>query len=81
MATPFCSLVLIVPILQNLNSHQQNEAVAPNQLWGLVIAHHCDRPHHWVDFELELMQQLADQISIALAQAQLRLMLRGRKAE
>jgi len=62
---------LIVPILQNLNSHQQNEAVAPNQLWGLVIAHHCDRPHHWVDFELELMQQLADQISIALAQAQL----------
>jgi PAS domain S-box-containing protein len=36
-----------------------------------VIAHHCDRPHHWADFELELMQQLADQISIALAQAQL----------
>jgi two-component system, OmpR family, sensor histidine kinase VicK len=66
---------LIVPILQNLNSHQhshqQNEALAPNQLWGLVIAHHCDRPHHWADFELELMQQLADQISIALAQAQL----------
>ena len=62
---------LIVPILQNLNSHQQHEAIAPNQLWGLLIAHHCDRPHHWVDFELELMQQLADQISIALAQAQL----------
>jgi two-component system, OmpR family, sensor histidine kinase VicK len=66
---------LIVPILQNLNSHQQspqqNDAIAPNQLWGLVIAHHCDRPHHWADFELELMQQLADQISIALAQAQL----------
>ena len=62
---------LIVPILQNFNSHQQNEAIAPNQLWGLVIAHHCDRPHHWDDFELELMQQLADQISIALAQAQL----------
>ena len=56
---------LIVPILQNLNSHQQNEAIAPNQLWGLVIAHHCDRPHYWADFELELMQQLADQISIA----------------
>jgi two-component system, OmpR family, sensor histidine kinase VicK len=66
---------LIVPILQNFNSHQQspqqNDAIAPNQLWGLVIAHHCDQPHHWADFELELMQQLADQISIALAQAQL----------
>ena len=62
---------LIVPILQNLSSHQQNEINTPNQLWGLLIAHHCDRPHHWVDFELELMQQLADHISIALAQAQL----------
>lgn len=62
---------LIVPIVQNLNSHQQSEAKSENQLWGLLIAHHCDRPRRWLDFELELMQQLADQISIALAQAQL----------
>lgn len=62
---------LIVPILQNLNSHQQNESKSQNQLWGLLIAHHCDRPRRWGNFELELMQQLADQISIALAQAQL----------
>ncbi|MFN6569318.1 ATP-binding protein [Dendronalium sp. ChiSLP03b] len=62
---------LIVPILQNLNSHQQNESKSQNQLWGLLIAHHCDCPRRWGDFELELMQQLADQISIALAQAQL----------
>ncbi|WP_082429632.1 ATP-binding protein [Pseudanabaena sp. 'Roaring Creek'] len=61
---------MIVPILQNLNSHQQNEAVSPSQLWGLLIAHHCDRPYKWLDFELELMQQLADQIGIALSQAQ-----------
>jgi len=59
---------LIVPILQSLNSH---ESATQNQLWGLLIVHHCDRPHEWVNFELELMQQLADQISIALAQAQL----------
>ncbi|MBW4616238.1 MAG: PAS domain S-box protein [Desmonostoc vinosum HA7617-LM4] len=62
---------LIVPILQNLNSHQQNESQTQNKLWGLLIAHHCHHPRRWVDFELELMQQLADQISIALAQAQL----------
>lgn len=61
---------MIVPILQNLNSHQQNEISSPNQLWGLLIAHHCDRPYKWLDFELELMQQLADQIGIALSQAQ-----------
>lgn len=62
---------LIVPILQNLPSQIQGASPAQNQLWGLLIAHQCKSPRHWVDFELELMQQLADQISIALAQAQL----------
>lgn len=62
---------LIVPILQTLNSPQPTEGVSQNQLWGLLIAHQCSGPRHWADFELELMQQLADQISIAIAQAQL----------
>ena len=62
---------LIVPILQNLNTYSQRDTHAQNQLWGLLIAHQCDKPRQWVEFELELMQQLADQISIALAQAQL----------
>lgn len=67
---------LIVPIVQNLNSHQHHtgqagDAPSQNQLWGLLIAHHCQSPRQWVDVELELMQQLADQISIALAQAEL----------
>jgi two-component system, OmpR family, sensor histidine kinase VicK len=64
---------LIVPILQNLSATQQpaRQNQHPNQLWGLLIAHQCSRPRTWVDFELELMQQLADQISIALAQGEL----------
>ncbi|MGI0488116.1 ATP-binding protein [Pantanalinema rosaneae CENA516] len=62
---------LIVPILQNLNSQPPSDLNAQHQLWGLLIAHQCNSPRHWIDFELELMQQLADQISIALAQAQL----------
>lgn len=61
---------LIVPIVQNLNTHPQSELHAQGQLWGLLIAHQCRSPREWVDFELELMQQLADQISIALAQGQ-----------
>jgi two-component system, OmpR family, sensor histidine kinase VicK len=40
-------------------------------IWGLLIAHQCDRPRQWHDAELELMQRLADQISIALAQGEL----------
>jgi PAS domain S-box-containing protein len=62
---------LIVPILQTLDSPLQQLSKAQNQIWGLLIAHQCNSPRQWTDFELELMQQLADQISIALAQAQL----------
>ncbi|MBW4614547.1 MAG: GAF domain-containing protein [Desmonostoc vinosum HA7617-LM4] len=40
-------------------------------LWGLLIAHQCDAPREWNHFELELLQQLANQIGIALSQAQL----------
>jgi two-component system, OmpR family, sensor histidine kinase VicK len=58
---------LIVPILHNPPPRETNVP----KLWGLLIAHHCDRPRQWGDFELQIMQQLADQISIALAQAQL----------
>ncbi|HEY9627994.1 MAG TPA: ATP-binding protein [Coleofasciculaceae cyanobacterium] len=69
---------LIVPIvqsvpLQNISSPPagpQGRSLPQNQLWGLLIAHQCSNPRQWVEFELELMQQLADQISIALAQAQ-----------
>lgn len=66
---------LIVPIVQTLNVHVNGQAQtvphAQNHLWGLLIAHQCCSPRNWIDFELELMQQLADQISIALSQAQL----------
>jgi two-component system, OmpR family, sensor histidine kinase VicK len=63
---------LIVPILQSLNAHQPPPEGNPeHQLWGLLIAHQCSGPRNWADFELELMQQLADQISIAIAQGQL----------
>ncbi|KAF3884028.1 GAF domain-containing protein [Tolypothrix campylonemoides VB511288_2] len=50
---------LIVPILLK------------NKLWGLLIAHQCAHPREWTSWETELLKQLADQIGIALAQAQL----------
>jgi PAS domain S-box-containing protein len=49
---------LVVPILLK------------EELWGLLVAHQCVRPRHWSNFEIELLNQLADQVSIALAQAQ-----------
>lgn len=51
--------MLVVPIMQ-----QQT-------LWGLLIVHQFDSPRQWSQFEVELLKQLADQVSIALAQAQL----------
>lgn len=50
---------LIVPILLK------------NELWGLLIAHQCTQPREWTNWETELLRQLADQIGIGLAQAQL----------
>jgi len=50
---------LVVPILLR------------DKLWGLLIAHQCDRSRQWDTFEVKLLQQLADQVGIALAQAQL----------
>jgi PAS domain S-box-containing protein len=50
---------LVVPIL------------IKSELWGLLIAHQCADPRFWTRFEAELLQQLADQIGIAITQGQL----------
>ncbi|WP_427159896.1 GAF domain-containing protein [Aliinostoc sp. HNIBRCY26] len=50
---------LVVPILNR------------EGIWGLLVAHQCHAPRHWNQFELDLLQQLANQIGIALSQAQL----------
>jgi light-regulated signal transduction histidine kinase (bacteriophytochrome) len=38
---------------------------------GLLIAHQCAHPRNWTTWEAELLRQLADQIGIAVSQAQL----------
>ncbi|HEY9696812.1 MAG TPA: PAS domain S-box protein [Trichocoleus sp.] len=45
--------------------------VLQESLWGLIIAHQCDGPRQWSEFEIELLQQIAHQLEIALAQSQL----------
>ncbi|MEY2833269.1 MAG: hypothetical protein RLZZ574_2528, partial [Cyanobacteriota bacterium] len=67
---------LVVPILQNFKSPTAGE-----HLWGLLIAHQCQTTRQWTEFEQELMQQLADQIGIALSQAELLENLEGLVAE
>jgi len=50
---------LVVPILQQ------------ETLWGLLIAHHCSQPRQWQSLEIDLLYQLAVQVTIAIHQAQL----------
>lgn len=61
---------LIVPIVQTLTPHSHGNALVQNHLWGLLIAHQCGSTRQWVEFEQELMQQLAVHISLAVSQAQ-----------
>ncbi|MBE9139037.1 PAS domain S-box protein [Nodosilinea sp. LEGE 07088] len=42
-----------------------------DQPWGLLTAIQCDRPRQWEAFEIELLQQLANHMGVAIAQAQL----------
>ncbi|NES68746.1 MAG: GAF domain-containing protein, partial [Okeania sp. SIO2D1] len=51
--------ILVVPILQG------------DDLWGLLIAHHCIDAREWQNSEIELLQQLSVQMAIAIRQAEL----------
>ncbi len=42
-----------------------------NNLWGLLCIHQCSSPRHWKIFEIRLVQQISNQLSIAIQQAKL----------
>jgi two-component system NtrC family sensor kinase len=50
---------LVVPILYK------------EQLWGLLIVHHCSEKRQWQQFEIDLLTSLASQAAIAIQQSQL----------
>jgi len=42
------------------------------ELWGLLIAHHCQHPHNWQSLDIQLMRQMAHQLGQAAYQQQIR---------
>ncbi|MDX2100876.1 MAG: PAS domain-containing protein [Leptolyngbyaceae cyanobacterium bins.59] len=60
---------LVVPIMER------------DELWGLLIAHHCGAPRQWQDTEIDLLRQISSQLSIALQQAALLERLQAELAE
>ncbi|MBE9136640.1 EAL domain-containing protein [Nodosilinea sp. LEGE 07088] len=67
----------ITPCHRKLLTHYQIRAnlvvplVVENSLWGLLCIHHCQGPHPWQPEEVAFVQQLADQVEIAIQQARL----------
>jgi PAS domain S-box-containing protein len=76
---------LVVPIVQQIReleepnsngtiveaSEDEDEIESSPYLWGLLIAHQCDRTRQWQHDEIELMKQLATQVAIAIQQSEL----------
>ncbi|MEG3974849.1 GAF domain-containing protein [Microcoleus sp. herbarium8] len=67
---------LIVPIItssneENSQSPAEISNLKPGRLWGLLIAHECRDTRNWQRQEMELLSQLADQMAIAIQQAEL----------
>ncbi|MBD2312518.1 diguanylate cyclase [Desertifilum sp. FACHB-1129] len=42
-----------------------------DRLWGLLMVHQCGSKREWQPLEIELIRQLADQLAIAIQQAEL----------
>lgn len=53
--------------------------VVQEKLWGLLIAHQCTQPRHWLDSEKNLLKQIAEQLAIAIYQTQLMQSLKQEK--
>ncbi len=58
---------LVAPILQGDKVEPQEN----NHLWGLLIAHHCQEPRQWKESDFKCIKQIANQVAIAIKQAEL----------
>lgn len=57
-------------LVQGSPAREPEPSQSPH-LWGLLLAHQCSHPRQWTPFETDLLQHLANQIGIALSQAEL----------
>lgn len=75
-----------VPCLQSFAARWQIKAwlivpiLVQEKLWGVLIAHQCDRPRQWQPQEVEFLTHLSQHLSIAIYQAQLYSELQQQKA-
>lgn len=64
---------MVAPILQEVRSSESHRGVAPgptNKLWGVLVVHGREK-RVWQESEAQLLQQIANQLAIAVQQASL----------
>jgi diguanylate cyclase (GGDEF)-like protein/PAS domain S-box-containing protein len=52
-----------------------------DKLWGLLIAHQCQSPRNWQQWEVDLLRQISEQLAIAIQQSELYQQLEGANRE
>jgi len=65
---------IVAPILQEVKAPITTRWVASsgtNKLWGVLVVHACQEKRQWQESEAELLQQIANQLAIAIKQANL----------
>ena len=61
---------MVAPILRS-ESHRGVAAGPTNKLWGVLVVHACREKRVWQESEVQLLQQIANQLAIAVQQASL----------
>ena len=66
---------LLVPIIQTTSEAEASDTDSTsrmeNRLWGLLSAHQCGTTRQWHDEEIDLLQELATHLAIAIQQSTL----------
>jgi PAS domain S-box-containing protein len=68
---------LVLPIFRHSSTKRNNSTTLESKdstqyyLWGLLSMQQCSQPRQWTKDEIELLQQLVEQLNIALSQAEL----------
>ena len=62
---------LVIPIIRRSVIHNNLYSQSVTRLWGLLCVQQCSESRKWQKDEIELLQQLVEQLNVALSQAEL----------
>jgi two-component system, sensor histidine kinase and response regulator len=53
--------------------------VVRRQLWGLLIAHDCQKPYEWAEWQQNLLQKVSEHLELAIYQAEIHAQIQHQK--